>query len=150
MRRPRGDGGNAILEFIFVAVIVMVPLIYVIVAVATVQRSQLAVAQAAREAGRAFATSETPGDAAVRVTAAVRLAFGDQGLDDDADIRFVRASASCSAAPVTPTLAAGAEYAVCVTRASELPGVPTILQGRGVTTVGRFIVHVDDYRVIGP
>jgi Flp pilus assembly protein TadG len=159
MRRPRrdegcgdegsGDDGNAILEFIFVAVIVMVPLIYVIVAVATVQRGQLAVSQAAREAGRAFATSDAQEDAARRVQAAVRLAFTDQGLSDEPDVRFVAAGAPCSAAPVTPTLSAGAEYAVCVSRRSELPGVPTVLQGRGVTTVGRYVVHVDDYRTVG-
>ena len=42
------DGGNAILEFVFVALIVMVPLVYLIAAVATVQRTELAVTQAAR------------------------------------------------------------------------------------------------------
>jgi Flp pilus assembly protein TadG len=148
-RRPRGDGGNAIVEFVFVAVIVMVPLIYVIVAVATVQRSQLAVSQAAREAGRAFATADSPADAARRVRAAVRLAFADQDLPDDADVGFVAAGASCGSTPVTPELAAGAEYAVCVSRRSPLPAVPTVLQGRGITTVGRYVVHVDDYRTVG-
>ncbi|MGN6607936.1 MAG: TadE/TadG family type IV pilus assembly protein, partial [Jatrophihabitans sp.] len=150
-RRPRGDDdGNAILEFVFVAVIVMVPLIYVIVAVATVQRSQLAVTQAAREAGRAFATGSSPADAAARVRAAVRLALTDQGFGDDADLRFVPPSAPCTAAGVTPRLAAGAEYAVCVSRRSELPGVPTVLQGRGVTTIGRYLLHVDDFRTGAP
>jgi Flp pilus assembly protein TadG len=68
-----GDAGSAIIEFVFVAVIVMVPLVYLVVAVAAVQRSQLGVAQAAREAGRAFATSSGPAEAQVRVAAAVRL-----------------------------------------------------------------------------
>ena len=53
--------GNAIIEFVFVAVMVMVPLVYLVVAVAVVQRNQLAVTQAARDAGRAFATSDTAG-----------------------------------------------------------------------------------------
>ena len=89
-RRRHGDGGNAIIEFVFVAIIVMVPLVYLIAAVATVQRNQLAVTQAARDAGRAFATSDTRGQAPMpRVRAAVRLALHDQGLPDDAEVRFV-------------------------------------------------------------
>jgi Flp pilus assembly protein TadG len=56
------DRGNAIIEFVFVAVIVMVPLVYLIVSVADIQRSSLAVSQAAREAGRAFATGDSSAD----------------------------------------------------------------------------------------
>ena len=74
------DAGSAIVEFVFVAVVVMVPLIYLIAAVATVQRSELATTQAARDAGRAYATSDTPAEAQRRVRAAVRLAMTDQGL----------------------------------------------------------------------
>ena len=62
----RDDGGSAIIEFVFVAVIVMVPLVYLIIAVATVQRSELAVSQAAREAGRAFATADSAADGPAR------------------------------------------------------------------------------------
>ena len=148
MRRT-DDSGNAILEFIFIAVIVMVPLVYVIVSVAAVQRSQLAVTQAAREAGRAFATSDTADEAQARVAAAVRLAFADQGLDDDAEVRFVNARADCSARQVRPLLVPGAEYAVCVARRADLPGVPTLIQGRGIRTVARYVVHLDDYRTVG-
>jgi Flp pilus assembly protein TadG len=146
--RVRGDGGSAIVEFVFVAVIVLVPLVYVIVAVATVQRSQLAVSQAAREAGRAFATSETEVDARARVRAAVRLALSDRGLDDDAQLRFVGAGRACDSPPVTPSLRPGAEFTVCVLRDVDLPAVPTVLQGRGVRTVGTYVVHIDDYRAV--
>jgi Flp pilus assembly protein TadG len=143
------DGGSAIIEFVFVAVIIMVPLMYLIAAVAQVQRNQLAVTQAARDAGRAFATSDTSGEAAARVDAAVRLAFHDQGLPDDATVHFVPYGAGCSADPIAPQLTAGAQFAVCVTRRAELPGIPTVLAGKGITTVGEFVVHVDDYRDFG-
>jgi Flp pilus assembly protein TadG len=147
-RRPTraGDAGSAIIEFVFLAVIVMVPLVYVLVAVASVQRTQLAVTQAAREAGRAFATSETTGDAERRVRAAVRLAMTNHGLPDDAEIRFVAAGAVCSAETVAPVLAPGVKFTLCITRHTGLPAVPTVLQGRGVTAVGRYLVHVDDFR----
>ena len=143
-----GDGGSAIIEFVFVAVIVMVPLVYLIVAVAAVQRTQLAVSQAAREAGRAFATSSGPAEAQVRVAAAVRLALAAQGLPNDAVVRYVPSGSGCSAPAITPRVAPGAQFAVCVTRRATLPAVPSVLAGRGVTAVGRYVVHVDDYRVV--
>lgn len=143
----RDDSGNAILEFVFVAVVVLVPLVYLIASVAAVQRTQLAVSDAARNAGRAFATSATTGEAAARARAAVRLALADQGLPDDAQVRFVAGDAGCDSAPVTPALTPGAVFTVCVTRRVDLPGIPSVLAGRGVTSVGAFVVHVDDFRV---
>lgn len=151
MRRPCfGEDGNAILEFVFVAIVVLVPLVYLIAAVAAVQRNQLAVTDAARNAGRAFATSSSPGEAVVRARAAVRLALADQGLPDDAQVRFVAFGAGCGSSPITPRLAPGAVFTVCVSRRADLPGIPSVLAGRGITTVGAFSVHVDDYRVVAP
>jgi Flp pilus assembly protein TadG len=146
VRRRTNDSGSAIVEFVFLAVVVMVPLVYLIAAVATVQRNRLAVAQAARDAGRAFATGDTAAEAERRVSAAVRLALADQGLPDDADVRFVAAGAACSAAAVHPRLVPGAQFTVCVTRRVHLPAVPSVLAGRGIRTVGVYLVHVDDYR----
>ena len=144
-----GGRGSAIVEFVFVALVIMVPLMYLIVAVAQLQRNQLAVSQAARDAGRAFATSDTSSEAATRVQAAVRLAFADQGLPDDATVRFVAAGSGCSGRAVTPHLDAGAEFAVCVSRHAHLPGVPSIVSGRGVTTTSEYVVHIDDFRYFG-
>lgn len=140
------DGGNAIVEFVLLAVLVLVPLVYLIAAVALVQRNELAVTQAARDAGRAYATSDSAGEATVRVRAAVRLALADQGLPDDATVRFVAARGHCDDPAVTPRLSAGAQFTVCVTRHVELPFVPGLLAGKGVTTVGEYVVHVDDFR----
>jgi Flp pilus assembly protein TadG len=147
-RLRRDESGSAIVEFVFVAIIVLVPLVYVIAAVATVQRNTLAVTQAARDAGRAYATSESAPGARRRVEAAVRLALADQGLPDDAQVRFVASGATCSAAAIRPRLQPGAQFAVCVTRRVRLPAVPTVLTGRGIRAVGRFLVHVDDYRAV--
>jgi hypothetical protein len=33
-----------------------------------------------------------------------------------------------------------------VIRSVEVPGVPHFLSGKGITTVGEYLVHVDDYR----
>jgi hypothetical protein len=151
--RPTRDQGTAVIEFVFVAVIVMVPLIYAIAAAATVQRSLLGVGDAAREAGRAFATTNlaatpelTTRRALERVTAAVRISLANQGLPDDADVRFVPAGADCDEAPITPGVTPGAEFTICVRRSMDLPAVPGILSGRGITTTGRYVLHIDDYR----
>ena len=92
------DRGSAIIEFVFVAILVLVPLVYFVVAVASVQRSTLAVTQAAREAGRAFATANSTAEGVERARAAVRLALADQGLPDDARTAFRRRSASAAKA----------------------------------------------------
>lgn len=151
MRRPRrDDAGSAIVEFVFVAVVVMIPLIYVLAAVAVVQRSRLAVSDAAREAGRAYATSPRAADTGRRVRAAVRLALADQGLPDTATVRVVAAGAGCGTAPVTPRLRPGEQFTICVLRRVTLPAVPSVLSGRAITTVGVYTVHVDDYRSVLP
>ena len=146
----RDDAGSAIVEFVFLALVVLVPLAYAVAAVATVQRSTLAVTQAARDAGRAFVTSNTEADARRRVPAAVRLALADQGLPDDATVRFVGPRARCSAPAIAPRLVPGAEFTVCVSRRVRLPAVPSLLSGRGIRAVGTFTVHVDDYRATAP
>ena len=156
MRTARGgrgdhdDRGSAVIEFVFVAVVITLPLVYLLVAVTVVQRSRLAVTQAAREAGRAFATADTTADAPTRMAAAVRLAFASQGLPDDAEVRVVAAGAGCDAPPVAPELTPGAVFTICVRRHVPVPGVPRFLSGRGIVTVGEYTVHVDDFRVVPP
>jgi Flp pilus assembly protein TadG len=144
------DDGNAIVEFVFVAVLVLVPLIYLIVAVAVVQRARLATTNAARDVGRAIATSDSADQADVRAQAALRIAVANQGLrPGDVQLRYVAPGADCqSGGQVVPSLSAGAEFQVCVIRHQQLPAVPTVLSGRGITTVGAYLVHVDEFRTI--
>jgi Flp pilus assembly protein TadG len=149
VREAQRETGSAIVEFVFLALVMLVPLVYLIAAVAVVQRNTLAVTQAARDAGRAFATSKSVADAQRRVAAAVRLALADQGLPDDAQLRFVQSGTGCDAPAVVPHLTPGTEFTVCETRRVRLPGVPSLLAGRGIRTVGVFVVHIDDYRA-GP
>lgn len=78
MRRPRGDEGNAILEFVTVAVVLMVPLVYVMLTVFQLQRAAFAVSAAAREAGRAYVTADSADTAGERAQTAADLALADQ------------------------------------------------------------------------
>jgi Flp pilus assembly protein TadG len=145
-----GDAGNALIEFIFIAVLILIPLVYFVVAIASVQRSTVAVTHAAREAGRAFATADSTGQGVQRAEVAVRLALADQGLSDDANLRYVSADGTCNSETITPSLTPGALFAVCIVRQASLPGVPSLISGRGITTVGRYVLHIDDYRVVAP
>lgn len=82
LRRARGEEGSAIVEFVFLGVLLLVPLVYLTMAVARVQAGSYAVTTAAREAGRAFVTAEAGQDAAARARAASEVAFRDQGFTD--------------------------------------------------------------------
>jgi len=146
--QPGRDDGNAIIEFVFVAILVLVPLVYLIVAVAVVQRSRLATTNAARDVGRAVATADRLAEAPARAQAALRIALANQGLrPPDVQLRFVGVGADCQAgSDQQPTLAAGAEFRVCVIRHQRLPAVPGVLAGRGIITIGQYVVHVDDFR----
>ena len=77
---------------------------------------------------------------------AARIAFADNGFHDTPQVHFVPAGQSCAAGSVSPSLRPGAEFTVCVRRETSLPAIPTLLQGKGITTEGRYALHVDDYR----
>lgn len=146
-----GEDGSAIIEFVFVAVLVLVPLIYFVVAAAAIQHNQLAVSQAARDAGRAYATSDSVAQADARARAALRISLRAQHVHTPLTLKYVPAGADCrSARAVTPALTPGTEFTVCVISTITVPGVPSVLAGRGITSVGAYVVHIDDYRTVQP
>lgn len=142
----RGDEGRAMIEFVFLAVLVMVPLLYLVVAVFELERNVFAVTQAAREAGRAYATADDAASAEDRARYAAALALRDQGLPaDGTSLRYVPVSSECAGGGAQ-SLEPGAEFAVCVTRVVKLPAIPGYLSGRNNTVTGRYVVHVDEFR----
>jgi len=80
VKRCSGDGGNAIVEFVYLAVLLMVPLVYVLVTVFQVQSAAFAVTEAARQAGRAYAQADTDIQGRTVASAAADLALSDQGI----------------------------------------------------------------------
>lgn len=147
LARLRREEGSAIIEFVFAAVLMMVPIVYLVVTVAVVQRAQLAVTNAARDAGRAFATSDTVEQGLARARAAAAIAFTDAHYDDEPEVRFVAADASsCDAPARQPSLQAGAQFIVCVQRHLAPPAVPAITKFAPITVEGQYRVHIDDFR----
>ena len=50
----RGEAGSALVEFTWLGLLLLIPLVYVIISVVTVQRSAYGATEAARAAGRAY------------------------------------------------------------------------------------------------
>ncbi|NCT91581.1 pilus assembly protein [Cellulomonas sp. APG4] len=79
---PRTDDGSAIVEFLGVTLVLLVPVVYLVLVLAQLQGAAFAVDGAAREAARAYVTSSTD-EAEGRALAAAGLALQDQGVDAD-------------------------------------------------------------------
>lgn len=140
------DRGAASIEFVFLGILVMVPLLYLVIAAFEVQRNAFAVTQAAREAGRAWSTAPDAAAAPERARYAMELAIRDQGLDPGGThLRYGPVGSGCADADAA-SLEPGAEFEVCVVRTFRVPAVPSFLDGGNNAVTGRFVVHIDDFR----
>ncbi|MFN8077245.1 MAG: pilus assembly protein [Kineosporiaceae bacterium] len=118
-RTGAGEDGTAIIEFVLLGGLMLLPLVYVIVALSRVQAAGYAVEGSARAAARAMvvAPSEEQGRRAAAV--AVRLGLADQGFQ--AEDPGSSLTMSCSASPcLTPQARVSATVSVEVV----LPGIP--------------------------
>jgi hypothetical protein len=140
--RERNDEGSALVEFVGLGVVLLLPLLYLLLSVFAVQKAAFAVTQAAREAGRAYATAPSSSAAAARASYAAELALESQGVDASYELRYAPAGATCKSAPGdgAASLTAGARFVVCVRTRAALP------LGGGITVNGQFAVTVDNYR----
>lgn len=114
------DRGSAVIEFSWLAVFLLVPLIYLVLCLAKLQAGSYAVTQAARESARAFVTASEDGGARARSDAAARIAFADQGFGDSGTLTI-----SCSDAPC---LSRGAAVTTRAEVWVPLPLVPAMLR----------------------
>jgi len=93
-RVPRDERGTAVVEFVVLAVLMLIPLIYLVMMMARLQAGSFAVSQAAREAGRAYVTAASGEAAPGRAQAAARIAFLDHSFEDNG-----RLSIACDGSP---------------------------------------------------
>ena len=145
MERPR-DEGSAIVEFCYLAVLLMVPLVYVVLVVFDVQRAGYAITQATREAARAFVTTEQRADAEERAYAAADLALRDHGLRlTPGELRI-----DCQ---LSPCLRQGSRVSVRIDTAVPLTFMPAIFDGVAPASIAIHGAHeelVDVYRTTEP
>lgn len=149
MRRLRArlaeERGSALVEFVFVALVVFVPLVYLVAGFSAVQRGVFASTEAAREAGRAIGTAPDPVTGQALAERAAQLAVEDQSVDaTDVRVAYAPQGAGCAAAgSYTPSLTPGEVFSVCVTVTVRIPLLPDFIDAN--TATGRFVVERDRY-----
>jgi Flp pilus assembly protein TadG len=112
-RSCRSDDGSALVEFTYLSVLLMVPLVYVLVSVFLVQRAAFGTTEAARQAARAFARADDVATGEARAQAAARLALADQGVTLSTPVQIRCLGGDC--------LAPGSRVVVTVRYAVQLP-----------------------------
>ena len=119
--RPQDDDGSALVEFCFLAVLLLVPVVYLVLTLGRLQAAAFATEGAAREAGRAFVTGTDEASGRERAAAAALIAFSDQGFDDQ---RLEVIDIECSD---DPCLAPDSRVIVRATLQVVLPAVPRLV-----------------------
>jgi Flp pilus assembly protein TadG len=140
-RTPRNEQGSAVVEFVVLAVLLLIPLVYLVMMLARVQAGSFAVSQAAREAGRAYVTADDAANAAARAGAAAQIAFLDHSFQDSG-----RLTVSCDG---TPCLRPDGRVETTATVRVPLPLVPSFVRDVIPTSVPVSASHlstVDRFR----
>ncbi|MDX6253237.1 MAG: hypothetical protein QOF10_6597 [Kribbellaceae bacterium] len=122
--RRRDQRGSAVVEFSWLALLLMVPLIYVMLGVFDVQRASYGATAAARAAGRAFIivpAGLSEDDARARAFEAARLAMKDQGVELSQDQLRITCNPTC--------LEPGSTVTVELNTEMPLPLIPDALGG---------------------
>ena len=129
MRRPvRDEAGSALVELSWLAIILLVPLIWIVVSVFEVQRGAFATSAAARAAGRAYALAPDDATGEARARAVVDHVLADQGTPGQA----AQVTVSCDA-PGDSCHVGTAVITVRVDSGVDLPFFPAIL-GKGAAS----------------
>jgi hypothetical protein len=121
-RALASDEGSASLEFITVGVLLLVPLVYLVLVVSSLQAASLGVEGAARQASRVFVQAETEAEARQAAERAIRVTLADYGLDAaDAEV-----AVSCRPDPAD-CLARRGFVTVEIAAVVPLPFAPPVL-----------------------
>jgi hypothetical protein len=140
--RSGSDDGSALVEFVFLAVVMLVPIVYLIVTLARIQAGTLAVEQGSREAGRVFVTAPDAKSGLSRARVAAALAYRDQGFAPPSGQQL---AVACSS---TPCLSPGTRVSVRTELTVVLPGVPRFLAHLipgSVTVAATHVAAVDAF-----
>ena len=124
MRRSRfsTDDGSASLEFITAGLVLLLPLVYLVLTMSSIQAGAFAVEGAARQAARVYVQSPSVAHANAAASRAVEFALADYGLDADE----VTVTVTCRPTP-SQCLQRRGFVTVVVTTTVVLPLVPPVL-----------------------
>lgn len=122
---PRDERGSALIELTWLAVLLLVPMLWILLSVFEVQRGAFGVSAAARAAGRAYALAPDDAEGRRRAEAVARRALADQGIGD------APLSVHVSCRPFPADCHAGTSVVTVVVRSRvDLPMMPSALGGR--------------------
>ena len=150
------ERGAAVVELLVVMLALLVPLVYVMVVMADVQRALLATSAAAREAGRVYVTGPDRVAAERRAGTAYREVLASYGLRTGDPRASLRLRAGCPAEGASGCAGGfgfgpGAEVEVVVTYRVPVARLPFLgsLAGPGITIGATHHTRVDRYRGLG-
>lgn len=112
------EDGSAVVEFVFLGVLLLVPVVYLVLTVGQLQGGSFAVVGAADQAAKVFVKAPTAGDADARAREAVNIALADFGFDRERATVDITCSEQC--------LAPGSMVTVTVRLDVPLPLIPSI------------------------
>lgn len=106
-----GEEGSATVEFVLLATLLLIPVIYFLMLTSQIQSAAYASVAAADQASQAMVTASDPAGAAGRADAVIALTLGDYGLDPS----VARSEVTCSAEPcLTPGSSVSVQVAIRV------------------------------------
>ena len=131
------EEGTAVVEFIWLAILLIIPIVYILIAVFDVQRAAYGVSAASRSAARAFILSPDVETAYQRANRAAIVALGDQRVEG-ATVEII-----CTPRPAD-CLTPGSSVRVVVRLTQPLPLTPTAL-GDQIAPITVDSTHVEPY-----
>ncbi|HZK05803.1 MAG TPA: hypothetical protein VFC82_08135 [Actinomycetaceae bacterium] len=138
LRRLQDEDGSAVIEFLGLAFVLLIPLVYLVIAFFQIQGAAFAAEGAARDAGRLMAAGRDELVGRQAAAMAIEIAFDDAGITADPVV-----SIACGA---SPCLTGGATIQVIVSTEVPLPLIPLgVVDALGATVpVEGTAVHVVD------
>lgn len=126
-------------ELTWLSLFLMIPLVYLVITVVTVQRAAFGATEASRSAGRAFVLAPDLATARQRAYAAAALAMDDQGMTLDPAALHI----TCRPTPAS-CLLPGSVVEVRVDLDVSLPLVPSV-SGRSAASIAVHARHAEPY-----
>ena len=138
------ERGSAMLEFIVVGVAIIMPLVYVAIAVMTLHAASFAAHAAAREAARAFMASGSVAQGNSLATVLMQRAFSDHGVEATTPTLMI----TCTGGPC---LSPGSLVNVDVSSSIPLPLLPRWGEGAPLSlpVEANVTLMVDQFRQAG-